>query len=61
MMLSRLGKEIGAFFRDEQGAAAIEYGVIAAGIFLAISAIVFQLGSTLSGEYSNVDQSLKDQ
>jgi pilus assembly protein Flp/PilA len=61
MMLSRLGKEIGEFFRDEQGAAAIEYGVIAAGIFLAISAVVFQLGSTLSGEYSNVDQSLKDQ
>jgi len=60
-MLSRLGKEIGAFVRDEQGAAAIEYGLIAAGIFLAISAVIFQFGSTLSGEYGDVDQSLKDQ
>ncbi len=61
MLLSRLENRFSAFVRDEQGAAAIEYGIIAAGIFLAISAVVFQFGSTLAGEYGDVDQSLKSQ
>jgi pilus assembly protein Flp/PilA len=61
MLLSRFGDRLAAFIRDEQGAAAIEYGLIAAGISIAISAVIFQFGSTLAGEYGAVDQSLKDQ
>ncbi|BAL10970.1 pilus assembly protein Flp/PilA [Bradyrhizobium japonicum] len=36
------------FLADETGATAIEYGLIAAGIALAIIAVVNNLGSTLS-------------
>jgi len=36
-----------AFVRCEKGATAIEYGLIAAGIAVAISAIVFTVGSDL--------------
>ena len=36
------------FIRDEKGATAIEYGLIAAGISVAIIAVVSNLGSTLN-------------
>jgi pilus assembly protein Flp/PilA len=47
------------FWNDENGATAIEYGLIAAGIALAIIAAVNGLGSTLSGTFSTVNSSLK--
>jgi pilus assembly protein Flp/PilA len=47
------------FWNDENGATAIEYGLIAAGIALAIIAAVNGLGSTLSGTFSTVNTSLK--
>ena len=37
-----------SFLRDEQGATAIEYGLIAAGISVAIITVVGQLGSSLN-------------
>ena len=39
------------FWRDQSGATAIEYGLIAAGISLAIIAIVNGLGSNLSSKF----------
>ena len=36
-----------AYLRDENGATAIEYGLIAAGIALAISVVVFTMGDEL--------------
>ena len=39
------------FIADEQGATAIEYALIAAGIGAAISATVFSLGSELKTNY----------
>jgi pilus assembly protein Flp/PilA len=47
------------FWADQEAATAIEYGLIAAGIALAIIAAVNGLGSTLSGTFSSVNTSLK--
>ena len=47
------------FLRDESGATAIEYGLIAAGISLAIIAVVNGLGTTLNTQFSTINSSLK--
>jgi pilus assembly protein Flp/PilA len=47
------------FLADQSGATAIEYGLIAAGISLAIIAAVNGLGSTLSTSFTNINNSLK--
>ena len=47
------------FWADESGATAIEYGLIAAGIALAIIAAVNTLGGSLSGKFTDVNTSLK--
>ena len=47
------------FVKDESGATAIEYGLIAAGISLAIIAIVNTLGGTLSAKFTSINTSLK--
>ncbi|MEM6616538.1 MAG: Flp family type IVb pilin [Pseudomonadota bacterium] len=43
------------FISDESGATAIEYGLIAAGIGVAISVIVFTLGGTISGLFDDIN------
>jgi len=52
-------KIIRKFLRDESGATAIEYGLIAAGISLAIIAVVNGLGSKLNTKFTSVNSSLK--
>jgi pilus assembly protein Flp/PilA len=47
------------FLGDQTGATAIEYGLIAAGISLAIIAAVNGLGTNLNGVFSSVNSSLK--
>jgi pilus assembly protein Flp/PilA len=47
------------FFRDESGATAIEYGLIAAGISIAIIAVVTSLGSALNTTFTSVATALK--
>lgn len=47
------------FLRDEHGATAIEYGLIAAGIAVAIIAVVQNLGSTLNTTLGSVSTALK--
>ena len=46
------------FARDESGATAIEYGLIAAGISVAIIAVVNALGGQLQNTFSNVSGQL---
>ena len=46
------------FFADERGATAIEYGLIAAGISLAIIAVVNGMGTKLSGKFTSINASL---
>jgi pilus assembly protein Flp/PilA len=50
---------IARFVKNESGATAIEYGLIAAGISLAIIAAVNGLGSTLNTKFSSINTSLK--
>jgi pilus assembly protein Flp/PilA len=50
---------IARFVKDESGATAIEYGLIAAGISLAIIAVVNGLGTNLSGKFTSINSSLK--
>ena len=47
------------FWADQSGATAIEYGLIAAGIALAIIAAVNGLGSTLNANFTSINTSLK--
>jgi pilus assembly protein Flp/PilA len=47
------------FVKDESGATAIEYGLIAAGISVAIIAAVQGLGSKVSGTFTTVSTALK--
>ena len=44
--------------RDEQGATAIEYGLIAALIAVAAITAMTALGSTLTGTFTNVSQKM---
>jgi pilus assembly protein Flp/PilA len=48
-----------AFLADESGATAIEYGLIAAGISLAIIAAVNGIGSKLNTRFTSINTSLK--
>jgi len=48
-----------SFMKDESGATAIEYGLIAAGISVAIITVVNGLGSKLSTTFSNVTSTMK--
>ena len=47
------------FLRDESAATAIEYGLIAAGISVAIIAAVEGLGSNLNTTFSSVSSAIK--
>ncbi len=46
------------FLSDESGATAIEYGLIAAGIALAIITVVFNLGTTLNEKFTTISTKL---
>ncbi|WP_108515467.1 Flp family type IVb pilin [Bradyrhizobium algeriense] len=48
-----------SFFKDESGATAIEYGLIAAGISIAIITAVNGLGGKLSTNFNTISTSLK--
>ncbi|MFZ3361773.1 MAG: Flp family type IVb pilin, partial [Xanthobacteraceae bacterium] len=47
------------FLRNDSGATAIEYGLIAAGISVAIIAVVQGLGSNLNTVFGSVSTALK--
>jgi pilus assembly protein Flp/PilA len=48
-----------SFLKDETAATAIEYGLIAAGISVAIIAVVNGLGTKLSTTFSSISTQLK--
>jgi pilus assembly protein Flp/PilA len=50
---------VSRFFRDDSGATAIEYGLIAAGISIAIIVAVNTLGTTLNDKFTSINTSLK--
>jgi pilus assembly protein Flp/PilA len=48
-----------AFLRDESGATAIEYGLIAAGISVVIIAAVNTLGGKINSTFSTISSQLR--
>jgi len=52
-------KTLTNFLADESGATAIEYGLIAAGIALAIITVVNGMGSRLNAKFGSISSSLK--
>lgn len=50
---------IQAYKNNEDGATAIEYGLIAAGISLAIAAVVFTFGEDLLALFDNMEGTLE--
>ena len=60
-MLEKLGCHAKSFAKSESGATAIEYGLIAAGISVAIIAVVNGLGTQLNATFTKVKSSLAAQ
>jgi pilus assembly protein Flp/PilA len=54
-----VGNLLCKFLRNDQGATAIEYGLIAAGISVAIIATVAALGTNLNTTFSSVSTAVK--
>ena len=52
-------KVFSRFLRDESGATTIEYGLVAAGISVAIIAVVQGLGRNLNEIFTTVSNALK--
>ena len=52
-------KTIVAFAKDESGATAIEYGLIAAGISVAVIAVINGLGTKLNTKFTSISTQLK--
>jgi pilus assembly protein Flp/PilA len=52
-------KNLKRFVKDDSGATAIEYGLIAAGISVAIIAVVQGLGAKLNTTFTSVSNALK--
>jgi pilus assembly protein Flp/PilA len=59
LMETNLKRKFLNFLSDESGATAIEYGLIAAGIAVAIIAAVNGTGSALTSMFNNVSTNLK--
>jgi pilus assembly protein Flp/PilA len=51
--------KIRAFLKNESGATAIEYGLIAAGISVAIIVVVNTLGTQLNEKFTSISTQLK--
>ncbi len=54
-----MSKLLVRFVKDQSGATAIEYGLIAAGISIAIIATVNALGTQLNSTFSSISSQLK--
>lgn len=59
-MINKLFAWKEAYLNDEDGATAIEYGLIAAGIAVAIAAVVGLLGDELAGAFGDVQTEVAD-
>jgi pilus assembly protein Flp/PilA len=50
---------VSRFLKDNSGATAIEYGLIAAGISVAIIAVINGLGTSLNAKFTSISTQLK--
>jgi pilus assembly protein Flp/PilA len=56
---ARMSRQIRAFLKDESGATAIEYGLIAASISVIIITVVQGVGHNLKSTFGSVSSALK--
>ncbi|MGB7042367.1 MAG: Flp family type IVb pilin [Xanthobacteraceae bacterium] len=54
-----VGRSLRSFLRDQSGATPIEYGLIAAGIAVAIVTVVASIGTSLNTTFGSVSTALK--
>ena len=51
---STAGRHLKRFYADESGATAIEYAMVASGIGVVVSTVVYTLGDKVKGLFTNV-------
>jgi pilus assembly protein Flp/PilA len=56
--IKSVSQRVAAIAEDRKGVTALEYGVIAAAIVVALVAIVFTLGSTVSSTFNSINQGI---
>ena len=56
--MSDLFTKVKTFILDEEGASAVEYGLLVAGIAVAVMAAIYGIGSALNTKYSQVQTQL---
>lgn len=54
-----MGQFLKSFAKNESGATAIEYGLIAAGIAVVIATVVTTIGSRLNVKFESISEGLK--
>lgn len=59
MMTSKFTRIAAKFVSDENGATAIEYGLIAAGIAAVVIGAVYSLGANVNGKFVTINNLLK--
>lgn len=57
-MINKFMAKVTTWAMDKEGATAIEYGLIAAGISVAIVAVVFLLGDEIEGAFTTIQTEL---
>jgi pilus assembly protein Flp/PilA len=53
-----LMNRISEFIREEDGASAVEYGLLVAGIAVAVMAAIYAIGTTLNTKFESVQTQL---
>jgi len=47
-----------AFLKEEEGASAVEYGLLIAGIAAAVMAVIYGIGTAMKGKFQSVQTQL---
>jgi pilus assembly protein Flp/PilA len=58
--MNKFFAKITTWAMDDEGATAIEYGLIAAGVSIAIAVVVFTLGDDISATFGDVSTALQN-
>ncbi len=56
--MKTLMSRIKAFIREEDGASAVEYGLLIAGIAVAVMGAIYAIGTSLSGKFTSIQNQL---
>jgi pilus assembly protein Flp/PilA len=56
--MKNLMNEIKAFINDEEGASAVEYGLLIAGIAVVVMAAIYAIGTNLNAKFTSVSDKL---